>query len=69
MAVAVVVAFFVCWAPFHAQRLLVISVPADRNERSEIVNTIMMVSQGTGSCRPELGNHLHRGEKATPPDY
>ncbi|XP_043203360.1 pyrokinin-1 receptor-like isoform X1 [Amphibalanus amphitrite] len=38
MLVAVVVAFFICWAPFHAQRLLAISVP---DNRSEVVNAIM----------------------------
>ncbi|KAF0297699.1 Pyrokinin-1 receptor [Amphibalanus amphitrite] len=38
MLVAVVVAFFICWAPFHAQRLLAISVP---DKRSEVVNAIM----------------------------
>jgi len=30
VAVAVVVAFFICWAPFHAQRLMTIYIPADQ---------------------------------------
>ncbi|XP_012939588.1 pyrokinin-1 receptor [Aplysia californica] len=29
MLVAVVIAFFLCWAPFHTQRLMTIYVPAD----------------------------------------
>jgi len=29
-AVAVVVAFFICWAPFHAQRLMTIYVRNDQ---------------------------------------
>lgn len=28
ISVAVVVAFFVCWAPFHAQRLMTLYIPA-----------------------------------------
>jgi len=30
VAVAVVVAFFVCWAPFHAQRLMTIYIRDDQ---------------------------------------
>ncbi|XP_037084295.1 pyrokinin-1 receptor-like [Pollicipes pollicipes] len=30
MLVAVVVAFFICWAPFHAQRLMIIYAPGNR---------------------------------------
>jgi neuromedin U receptor 1 len=29
VSVAVVVAFFICWAPFHIQRLLTIYLPAE----------------------------------------
>jgi len=28
--VAVIVAFVLCWAPFHAQRLMTVYVPDDR---------------------------------------
>lgn len=27
VSVAVLVAFFICWAPFHTQRVLTVSVP------------------------------------------
>ena len=30
VAVAVVVAFFICWAPFHAQRLMTIYIRDDQ---------------------------------------
>ena len=30
VAVAVVVAFFICWAPFHAQRLMTIYIREDQ---------------------------------------
>lgn len=29
VTVAVVVAFFCCWAPYHAQRLMTVSIPHD----------------------------------------
>ncbi|KAK7493133.1 hypothetical protein BaRGS_00015654, partial [Batillaria attramentaria] len=29
VAVAVVIAFFVCWAPFHTQRLMTIYIPQE----------------------------------------
>ncbi|XP_014204651.2 G-protein coupled receptor 39 [Copidosoma floridanum] len=40
MLVAVVVAFFICWAPFHAQRLL--AVYAQRNKKDERKRTIVL---------------------------
>jgi len=30
VAVAVVVAFFICWAPFHAQRLMTVYIREDQ---------------------------------------
>jgi len=44
--VAVLVTFFVCWAPFHAQRVLTVSVPEDAwtSTLIEIQSTLFYVS-------------------------
>ncbi|XP_068081213.1 pyrokinin-1 receptor-like [Anabrus simplex] len=44
MLVAVVVAFFICWAPFHAQRLLAIYLDqSESNKPSPVVDTLYHV--------------------------
>ncbi|KRT84914.1 G protein-coupled receptor, partial [Oryctes borbonicus] len=45
-AVAVVVAFFICWAPFHAQRLIAtyVKAPADGNTNDSIPLKIYEIS-------------------------
>nr|XP_018906643.1 PREDICTED: neuropeptides capa receptor-like [Bemisia tabaci] len=40
MLVAVVVAFFLCWAPFHAQRLLAVHLASNENETPNHAFTI-----------------------------
>ncbi|KAH3849121.1 pyrokinin-1 receptor-like [Dreissena polymorpha] len=46
MLVAVVVAFFVCWAPFHAQRLMILYIPAVKwtDSLSDVHKVIYYVS-------------------------
>ncbi|XP_017877673.1 uncharacterized protein LOC108623591 isoform X2 [Ceratina calcarata] len=44
--VAVVVTFFICWAPFHAQRLMAIYVKNSRDKTIQIVYTILMYVSG-----------------------
>ncbi|GJQ84305.1 hypothetical protein Trydic_g5243 [Trypoxylus dichotomus] len=46
MLVAVVVAFFICWAPFHAQRLIAtyVKAPADGNTNDSIPLKIYEIS-------------------------
>ena len=46
VVVAVLVTFFVCWAPFHAQRVLTVCVPDDRwtSTLIEIQSTLFYVS-------------------------
>jgi len=46
VAVAVLVTFFVCWAPFHAQRVLTVSVPdgAWTSTLIDIQSTLFYVS-------------------------
>ncbi|KAH8278527.1 hypothetical protein KR018_004532, partial [Drosophila ironensis] len=49
MLVAVVVCFFLCWAPFHAQRLIAIYAPArgaKLREQHEFVYTVMTYISG-----------------------
>ncbi|CAD1469932.1 unnamed protein product, partial [Heterotrigona itama] len=50
ISVAVVVAFFICWAPFHAQRLLAVYAQSARNAKPEdalvIVYTILTYMSG-----------------------
>ncbi|KAH8347535.1 hypothetical protein KR059_012303, partial [Drosophila kikkawai] len=49
MLVAVVVCFFLCWAPFHAQRLIAIYAPArgaDLRDQHEFVYTVMTYISG-----------------------
>ncbi|KFM79568.1 Neuropeptides capa receptor, partial [Stegodyphus mimosarum] len=47
MLIAVVIAFFICWAPFHAQRLLAVYVaPKDWTRRLRIVNEILYYTAG-----------------------
>ena len=43
-AVAVVVAFFVCWAPFHAQRLMTIYIREWTTALLEIQSLLFYVS-------------------------
>lgn len=51
VAVAVVVAFFLCWAPFHAQRLMTAFIPDDdwTHTLMEIQSVLFYIS----------GKHLH----------
>ena len=46
LSVAVVVAFFVCWAPFHAQRLMTIYIKAENwtPQLIEVQNIIFHIS-------------------------
>jgi len=47
--VAVVVCFFLCWAPFHAQRLIAIYAPArgaKLRDQHEFVYTVMTYVSG-----------------------
>lgn len=49
LTVAVVVCFFLCWAPFHAQRLIAIYAPArgaKLREQHEFVYTVMTYISG-----------------------
>ncbi|XP_015037335.2 pyrokinin-1 receptor isoform X1 [Drosophila pseudoobscura] len=49
MLVAVVVCFFLCWAPFHAQRLIAIYAPArgaKLHEQHELLYTVMTYVSG-----------------------
>ncbi|EDV91611.1 pyrokinin-1 receptor [Drosophila grimshawi] len=49
MLVAVVICFFLCWAPFHAQRLIAIYAPAtgaQLNEQHEFLYTVMTYISG-----------------------
>ncbi|SPP88094.1 pyrokinin-1 receptor [Drosophila guanche] len=49
MLVAVVVCFFICWAPFHAQRLIAIYAPArgaKLHEQHELLYTVMTYISG-----------------------
>ncbi|XP_041674799.1 LOW QUALITY PROTEIN: pyrokinin-1 receptor [Drosophila eugracilis] len=64
MLVAVVVCFFLCWAPFHAQRLIAIYAPArgaKLREQHEFVYTVMTYISGvlyylSTCCNPLLYN-------------
>ncbi|KAK4304566.1 hypothetical protein Pmani_023446 [Petrolisthes manimaculis] len=49
MLVAVVVAFFLCWAPFHAQRLMFVIVTSNNSWTDKLlsVNTKLFVFTGT----------------------
>ena len=44
VSVAVVVAFFVCWAPFHAQRLMTLYIKNWTTELHEIHSHLFYVS-------------------------
>ena len=46
VSVAVLVTFFICWAPFHAQRVLTVSVPdgAWTSTLIDIQSTLFYVS-------------------------
>lgn len=50
ISVAVVVAFFICWAPFHAQRLVAIYVtfPDDVEENSRYLKIYEVVTYISG---------------------
>ncbi|XP_043271441.1 pyrokinin-1 receptor-like [Venturia canescens] len=43
MLVAVVVAFFICWAPFHAQRLLAVYAQSSEEESQAALSTVYTV--------------------------
>ncbi|XP_041352308.1 pyrokinin-1 receptor-like [Gigantopelta aegis] len=47
MLVAVVIAFFVCWAPFHTQRLMTIYIPADAwTDQLHVIQTYIFYISG-----------------------
>lgn len=47
MLVAVVIAFFVCWAPFHTQRLLVVYVnPSQWTRKLRTLNEVLYYTAG-----------------------
>jgi hypothetical protein len=47
--VAVVIAFFICWAPFHAQRLLFVyvSISSEWSENLRLANEIVSYLAGS----------------------
>jgi hypothetical protein len=51
--VAIVLAFFVCWAPFHAQRLLFVYVTLFSNwtEKLKMVNDYLFTTAGKRSSK------------------
>ncbi|KAL4236821.1 Serpentine type 7TM GPCR chemoreceptor Srsx [Mactra antiquata] len=49
MLVAVVVAFFVCWAPFHAQRLMTLYIPAAK-WTDKLLETHKVIYYISGVC-------------------
>merc|ERR1719239_70092 len=66
MLIAVVVAFFVCWSPFHTQRLMATFIPLSAyNDTLMSINTILFYSSGVlfyinSTINPILYNALSR---------
>ncbi|XP_059140541.1 pyrokinin-1 receptor-like, partial [Physella acuta] len=71
MLVAVVIAFFICWAPFHTQRLLTIYIPTDAwTDTMMTIQTNIFYTSGvlyffSSTINPILYNVMsHRYRKA-----
>ena len=54
IAVAVVLVFFVCWTPFHAQRLMFVIVTLNNNWTASIGSAHHVLYLASGECRPIL---------------
>ncbi|KAK3877957.1 hypothetical protein Pcinc_017359 [Petrolisthes cinctipes] len=48
--VAVVVAFFLCWAPFHAQRLMFVIVTSNNSWTEQLLSVNTKLFLFTGTC-------------------
>ena len=64
-AVAIVVAFFLCWAPFHTQRLMTASIPDGywTEPLLEIQSVLFFISG-----KPPLVCAASKSRRAPPPD-